>query len=78
MDVEGHHRWRVVCCRCQLVVIDDGDRVGRVEGMLAMVEHDSGEFLHDRFGLCVEVSEHGVGVPAPEELDDIGVDVAAQ
>ena len=43
-----------------------------------MLKHGGGEVGDNRECLRVQVTEDGVGFPTPDELDDIGVDVAAK
>ena len=74
----------------ELLVSEDGsdarrdflrDRCGGVvdaggEGVGAMVEHELGKVLGR--SLDAEVLEHGVGFPAPEELDAVLVDARTE
>ena len=48
------------------------------ERAVAMGEHGLGEAFS--LGLCgdAEVSEHGVGFPAAEQFDDVGLDISAE
>lgn len=43
------------------------------ECVRAIVEHINGEFSEDGKGLLVEVSHHGVTVPASHEFDNIRI-----
>ena len=51
------------------------DGVIRQECVAAMVVHACGKALHNRLGLCMQVSNHLVAVPAAEWLDNVKVDV---
>ena len=55
-----------------------GDRVGRLKRIGTVVVHLFGEAVHDGEGVLVEVSDHGVGMPASHELYGVGVNFAAQ
>lgn len=48
------------------------------EGVVAGTEHQLGEVRVVGVGGNTEVAEHGIGLPAAEQLDDVGVDVGAQ
>ena len=52
------------------------DARARGEGVGAMVEHLLGEGAGG--GLDPQITEHGVGLPATQELDVVGVDASAE
>ena len=61
---------------------DDGSRDMREvlpgqESEGAMGKHLGGEIADDGKGLGVQVAEHGVGAPASDEFNDVGVDTGA-
>ena len=55
---------------------DVRDARGQCE--VAVVDHSARKAAHDGNGLGMEVSEHGVGAPAPDQADDIGIDAGRQ
>jgi hypothetical protein len=55
-----------------------GSEGGWSESEGAGLEHVLGEWSRVCMGCDTEVAEHGVGFPATEELDDVGVDARAQ
>jgi len=48
-----------------------GNELVGVEVVMAMGQHAGSKIAHDGFGLDMQVTEHGVGPPAPKELDDV-------
>ena len=48
------------------------------EGKVAASKHLGSKISHDRLGLYMQVSQHLVGAPAPEETNAISIDVCAQ
>ena len=58
-----------------------GERVGRrawMEGVGAVVEHFLGVVVSADSSLDAQGAKHGVGFPAPQELDSVGVDAGAE
>ena len=53
-------------------------RICRDEGVVAALEHESGETRHDSVCLDMEVAEHDVGFPASDELDHVGIDALVE
>ena len=49
-----------------------------MEGVGAVVEHLLGTVMSVNGGLDAEAVEHGVRLPAAEELDGVGIDASAE
>jgi len=60
------------------VGLEEGDVLVGVEVVVAMGEHMGGKITHDRFGLYMQIAQHGVRAPATQQLDDVAIDAGAQ
>jgi len=58
--------------------INRGAPVGWGEGVVAMGQHVGSKITHDRFGLDIQIIQHGVGVPAAQQLDDVAINMGAE
>ena len=54
------------------------DKLAREESEGTAREHLGGEIVHDRLGLDMQISQHLVGAPAPDEADGVAVDMGAE
>ena len=54
------------------------DGLGREERILPMVIHLPGESIHNREAVLMEVTHHGVGVPAAKQLDGLFICVCTE
>jgi len=52
--------------------------LARDKGEGATGQHRGSKMLHHGHGLEVQITEHDVGAPATNQLDDAGVDTAAE
>lgn len=48
------------------------------EGEVPVLHHGAGKLIDKGQSLCMEVSEHGIGAPSANELNDVSVNFAAQ
>jgi hypothetical protein len=61
-----------------MVNVVDGDHFVRQKLVCAVVEHCRGEVLHDWLGLHVQVPNHGIAIPPPNDSDKVDVDLATK
>ena len=57
---------------------EDGDVLTGEKGEGTATKHAGREIAHDRLCLDMEVSQHFIGAPAAEELNDVGINLGAQ
>jgi hypothetical protein len=48
------------------------------EGEVPVLQHGAGKLVDKGQSLCMEVSEHGIGMPSANESDDVRVNLSAQ
>ena len=48
------------------------------KGIGAAMQHPGRKITHDRLSLNMQVSQHFIGAPAPDETDAIGIDIGTQ
>ena len=67
-----HGGWSLLRKRMRFVVGTRGEGVG------AVVKHLLGQMMRVGGGLDLQVAEHGIGLPAAEELDVVFVDTCTE
>ena len=50
----------------------------RMEGVVAALDHATGEVAHNRLCLEVKILEHSIGLPSTKQANGIGVNVGVE